>query len=63
MTDRPNPPAVGAEMVLLDGGEFLMGNAGPYAYPDDGEGPVRRVRLDSFWVDRCAVSNADSPAS
>ena len=46
-------------MALLDGGEFLMGNAGSYAYPDDGEGPVRRVRLDAFWIGRWAVSNAD----
>ena len=36
-----------------------MGNAGPHSYPDDGEGPVRRVRLDPFWIDACAVSNAD----
>ena len=47
-------------MVLLDGGEFLMGSEDRFAYPGDGEGPVRRVRLDSFWVDtlrrlECAV--------
>ena len=59
MTDRPDAPLAGAEMTLLDGGEFLMGNAGSYAYPDDGEGPVRRVRLDAFWIASCAVSNAD----
>ena len=46
-------------MVELAGGEFLMGNAGPHSYPDDGEGPVRRGRLDGFWIDACAVSNAD----
>ena len=46
-------------MVEVPGGEFLMGDAGPLAYPGDGEGPVRRVRLDSFHVDACAVSNAD----
>jgi sulfatase modifying factor 1 len=46
-------------MVLLDGGEFLMGYTGPASYPGDGEGPVRRVSLDPFWIDRCAVSNAD----
>ena len=44
-------------MTSLDGGEFLMGNAGRLAYPADGEGPVRRVRLDPFWIDECAVSN------
>ena len=46
-------------MVQLAGGEFLMGSDGPHAYPGDGEGPVRRVRLDPFWIDACAVSNAD----
>ena len=46
-------------MVELAGGEFLMGSAGPHSYPDDGEGPVRRVRLEPFWIDALAVSNAD----
>jgi formylglycine-generating enzyme len=46
-------------MVQLEGGEFLMGNAGPHAYSDDGEGPIRRVHLDPLWIDPCAVSNAD----
>jgi formylglycine-generating enzyme required for sulfatase activity len=45
-------------MVELPGGEFLMGNAGRHSYPDDGEGPTRRVRTDLFWIDACAVSNA-----
>ncbi len=53
---RPGPTD---GMVELEGAEFLMGNAGPHAYPDDGEGPVRPVRLDGFWIDACAVSNAD----
>ena len=39
-------------MVELAGGEFLMGNAGPHSYPEDGEGPVSRVRLDAFWIDQ-----------
>jgi formylglycine-generating enzyme len=46
-------------MVALDGGEFLMGSADHFAYPDDGEGPVRRVRLDSFEIEPCAVTNAE----
>jgi formylglycine-generating enzyme len=46
-------------MVHLAGGEFLMGNAGPHSYPDDGEGPIRRIHLDPFWIDASAVSNAD----
>jgi formylglycine-generating enzyme len=49
-------------MISLDGGEYLMGNGGPTGYPADGERPVRRVRLDPFWVDACAVDNADFAA-
>jgi formylglycine-generating enzyme required for sulfatase activity len=45
-------------MVLLDGGLFAMGAEDGWAYPDDGEGPVREVRVDRFWIDACAVSNA-----
>jgi formylglycine-generating enzyme len=46
-------------VVEIPGGEFLMGEVGPLAYPGDGEGPVRRVRLDAFQMDACAVSNAE----
>ncbi len=46
-------------MVELPGGEFLMGEEGPWAYPGDGEGPRRRVRLDPFQIDAHAVSSAD----
>ncbi len=45
-------------MVLLGGGSFAMGAEDAWAYPDDGEGPVRDVRIGSFWIDACAVSNA-----
>jgi sulfatase modifying factor 1 len=51
-----------AGMVLLEGGEFVMGNTGPWAYPGDGEGPLRRVRLDPFWIDSNALSNAEFAA-
>jgi formylglycine-generating enzyme len=51
-----------AGMVLLEGGEFVMGNIGPWAYPGDGEGPLRRVRLDPFRIDRHALSNAEFAA-
>ncbi len=45
--------------VEIPGGEFLMGEVGPLAYPGDGEGPVRRIRLDPFRMDAYAVSNVD----
>lgn len=45
-------------MVRLDGGAFLMGTEAGDGYPDDGEGPVREVRLDPFWIDATTVTNA-----
>ena len=47
------------EMVQLQVGRFLSGSDDPWVYPSDGEGPVREVSVDSFWVDRLAVSNDD----
>ncbi len=45
------------DMVLIGGGSFLMGSDDQWAYPADGEGPVREISLDSFWIDAMAVSN------
>lgn len=44
-------------MVLVPGGEFLMGTADSDGYPSDGEGPVRSVRLSPFLIDTRAVTN------
>ena len=49
-------------MVSLDGGDFRMGSADRWAYPGDGEGPVRRVRVDPFEIAPHAVSNAEFAA-
>lgn len=49
-------------MVHLPGGEFLMGTDDGDGYPADGEGPVRRVKLRPFYIDRYAVSNAEFEA-
>ena len=46
-------------MVLLEGGPFLMGSEDPFAYPADGEGPVREVEIGPVWIDAFAVSNTD----
>jgi formylglycine-generating enzyme len=46
-------------MALLPDGEFLMGSEDRLAYPDDGEGPVRRVRVSSFRMDVFAVTNTE----
>ena len=44
-------------MVALPAGEFLMGTAYAQGFPADGEGPVRRVFLDAFLIDRTPVTN------
>jgi sulfatase modifying factor 1 len=44
-------------MVMISGGQFLMGSAEPDAYLADGESPIRPVTVSSFWLDRLAVSN------
>ena len=46
-------------MIYLAGGEFLMGTDDREGFPSDGEGPVRAVRLNPFYIDACAVSNAE----
>lgn len=44
-------------MVGLEGGDFLMGDAGPLANPLDGEGPVREMTVAPFRMDATAVTN------
>ncbi|MFC5589354.1 formylglycine-generating enzyme family protein [Sporosarcina soli] len=46
------------QMVRLEGGEFLMGTDDQEGFKEDGEGPVRNVRLKPFLIDKYAVSNA-----
>ncbi|MCE9590271.1 MAG: formylglycine-generating enzyme family protein [Planctomycetes bacterium] len=61
----PEPPAeirrvrtgITKGMVQLAGGPFLMGNESTLAFPADGEGPVREVTIDPFWIDAAAVTN------
>jgi formylglycine-generating enzyme required for sulfatase activity len=45
-------------MVRLDGGSFTMGTDSDVGFPEDGEGPPRRVTLDPFYIDKHAVTNA-----
>jgi formylglycine-generating enzyme len=45
-------------MKKLDGGPFLMGTDSPEACEKDGEGPVRTVVVDPFYVDINPVTNA-----
>ncbi|MGG3640255.1 formylglycine-generating enzyme family protein [Bacillus gobiensis] len=45
------------EMVLIQGGVFLMGTNDKEGFPLDGEGPVRSVEVESFYIDVCTVTN------
>jgi formylglycine-generating enzyme required for sulfatase activity len=45
-------------MVRLAGGTFLMGMDAAAVDGIDGAWPAREVRVQAFWLDRCAVSNA-----
>ena len=45
-------------MVRIGGGVFLMGTDSPERWEADGEGPVREVKVDAFYMDACAVTNA-----
>ncbi|HWI45379.1 MAG TPA: SUMF1/EgtB/PvdO family nonheme iron enzyme, partial [Rubrobacter sp.] len=37
-------------MITLPGGTFLMGTGDGQGLPQDGEGPVRRITLDPFYI-------------
>jgi sulfatase modifying factor 1 len=59
-SDEPVPvqaTAGATGLVALDGGWFTMGSDDAYAYEEDGEGPVRRVRVDPFCIAAHSVSN------
>ena len=44
-------------MALIPGGDFLMGTDDPVGFRADGEGPVRSVRVNPFYIDRYAITN------
>jgi len=44
-------------VIRLDGGRFLMGSEDTDSIAADGEGPVRQVTLDPFWLDPYPVTN------
>jgi len=54
---RANGGSTGG-MIRLEGGRFLMGSEDPDSIVADGEGPVRPVIVDPFWLDRFPVTNA-----
>jgi formylglycine-generating enzyme required for sulfatase activity len=46
-------------MLKLEGGPFLMGTENRAGFPADGEGPVREVTLDPFFIDAYPVTNRE----
>ncbi|MGM0904176.1 MAG: formylglycine-generating enzyme family protein [Bacillota bacterium] len=56
---EPNQTMFKDKMVYIPGGEFLMGTNSKEGFPTDGEGPVRKVKVNPFLIDRYAVSNAE----
>lgn len=45
-------------MVLVPAGAFRIGSDDHFAYPADGEAPVRELETSAFWIDSVAVSNS-----
>lgn len=46
-------------MAHIPGGTFQMGTNDKEGFPEDGEGPIRSVTIDPFYLDICAVTNAE----
>jgi formylglycine-generating enzyme required for sulfatase activity len=46
-------------MVRIEGGSFLMGTDSADRVAPDGEGPVRAVQVDAFYMDATTVTNAE----
>ena len=59
-TQRPDPIPPVQDMVLVPGGEFLMGSNGDQVRKtaDVDEFPLRKVWLDDFYIDVHEVTNA-----
>lgn len=47
------------KLAYIPGGEFLMGTDDKEGFPADGEGPVRKVHVDPFYMDRTTVTNEE----
>ena len=47
------------KQIYIPGGSFFMGTKDKEGYPEDGEGPVRRVTVDPFYMDAHTVTNAE----
>jgi formylglycine-generating enzyme required for sulfatase activity len=52
-------PDIAKGLLFVTGSAFLMGANDAEGFPDDGEGPVRTVSVDSFLVAPTTVTNGD----
>ena len=57
LLDRVNASSTRG-MVLVPGGLFLMGTDADVGFPDDGEGPIRKVSVSPFHMDTGTVTSA-----
>jgi sulfatase modifying factor 1 len=49
-------------MIQVPAGEFRMGTDTDQGFPSDGEGPIRPVKLDAFYISAYAVTNREYQA-
>lgn len=57
VVEKKNSAVSTGNMIKLSGGKFLMGTDAEEGFPADGEGPVREITLDSFYIDETTVTN------
>ena len=53
-TRNNKPPE---KMIKMEGGTFRMGSNSDQRIRSDGEGPVREVKIDAFYIDPTTVTN------
>jgi sulfatase modifying factor 1 len=46
-------------MALIPSQKFLMGSESTKVFHGDGEGPIRKVELPSYWIDETSVTNRE----
>lgn len=54
--------AIKDRMIHIKGGSFLMGTESADGFPADGEGPIREVLVDDFYISPYTVTNAEFQA-
>jgi len=57
-TPRAENPGDYDSMKRIEGGTFMMGTDSNEGFPADGEGPMREVKVDSFFMGETTVTNA-----